>query len=192
MAKAQAINLDLRKVFTTKLLFLLMIFFICPKYADGSDNLKIAVVDVQYVIDNSDAVLHLRQSIDKISEKLHKEMSDKEVSLKDKESEILNKKSQISKAEFDKMVNSFYKEVSIVQHDTQQKKAKLEQAHADSIAEIHRSVLKIIAELAKDKGFNIVLPISQILYTDDYLLVTDDVIKLLNESMKHVELKFKY
>lgn len=157
----------------------------------NKDQIKIAVVDVQYVIDHSVAVAELRKSIDKISEILHKEMAEKEVSLKNKEKELLEKKSKIKQAEFDKLVNSFYKEVSIVQHDTQQKKAKLEQAHADAIAKIHENVLKIIAKLADEKKFNIALPISQILYTDKNLSITEEVILKLNESLKSVPLNYK-
>jgi Skp family chaperone for outer membrane proteins len=177
-----------RQISVIQLIFLITL--LPAKVFATEAQLKIAVVDVQYVIEHSVAVVELRKSIDKISETLHKEMADKEVSLKSKEKELLEKKSQISQVEFDKLVNSFYKEVSIVQHDTQQKKTKLEQVHADAIAKIHENVLQIIATLAKEMKFNIALPISQILYTDKHLSVTDEVISRLNEALQSVPINY--
>lgn len=187
------LNININKFLRQVVVFQLIIasFVLLPSKAFGSEQVKIAIVDVQYVIENSVAVAELRKSIDKISEVLHKEMADKEVSLKNKEKEILQKKSKLPQGEFDKLVNDFYKEVSIVQRDTQQKKAKLEEAHADAIAKIHENVLKMIAKLSKEQQVNLVLPISQILYTDKHLAITDLVIERLNQTLKSVPLDYK-
>lgn len=180
-------NNSFLKLFTY--VFLALLLF--TSNAKAEENIKIAVVDVQNVLDNSVAVTGLRKSIDTLSEKLHGEMSKKEVALKKQEAEIVNKKGILKPEDFDKEVNDFYKKVSETQHEMQQKKAKLEQAHADAISNVHENTLKIIAELAKEKGFNIALPISQILYTDNHLTITKEVIARLNERVKTIELKYK-
>lgn len=159
--------------------------------AFASDGLKVAVVDVQNVLDNSIAVAELRKSMDKLAEKLHNEMSEKELKLKKLEAEIVKKRGIIKDEEFDKEVNDFYKKVSETQHEMQQKKAKLEQSHAEAIKTVHESTLKIIADLAKEKNFNIALPISQILYTDDNLTITKEVIDRLNKKVKSIKLNYK-
>lgn len=180
----------LRKVQKNAFLgFLAMLLFSSSTFA--TDNLKIAVVDIQYVLDHSVAVTNLRESIDKLSEKLHKEMSAKEAELKNTEAELVKKRGILAQEQFDNEVNNFYKKVSEAQHDMQQKKAKLEQAHADAIGIVHDSTLKIIADLAKEKKFNIALPISQILYTDDALSITPEVVSRLNHTMKSIPLNYK-
>lgn len=159
--------------------------------AFASDNLKVAVVDIQNVLDNSIAVAELRKSMDSIAEKLHNEMSEKEHRLKKLEADIVKKRGVIKDEEFDKEVNSFYKKVSETQHEMQQKKSKLEQAHAEAIKSVHKNTLEIIAELAKEKKFNVALPISQILYTDDNLTITKEVIQRLNKKVKSIKLNYK-
>jgi Skp family chaperone for outer membrane proteins len=179
----------LRKIRIALLGVLAMLLFSNSSYAQ--ENLKIAVVDIQYVLDHSVAVVSLRESIDKMSEKLHKEMSAKELALKNAEAELVKKRDVLGQEQFDAEVNNFYKKVSEAQHDMQQKKAKLEQAHADAIGIVHDSTLKIIADLAKQKKFNIALPISQILYTDDVLSITSEVVSRLNNTVKSIPLNYK-
>lgn len=180
-------NNSILKVF----LYVILALFISVNNAKAAEGVKIAVVDVQNVLDNSVAVEELRRDIDSLSEKLHNEMSGKEISLKKLEADIVKKKGSLKAEEFDKEVNEFYKKVSETQHEMQQKKAKLEQAHADAIAKVHQSTLKIIAQLAKEKGYNIALPISQILYTDNQLTITKEVIARLNKEVKSIKLEYK-
>jgi len=172
--------------------FIIIITLFCLSSTSyAGDSIKIAVVDVQYILDHSVAVANLREAIDKLSEKLHKEMSTKEAELKNTEAELVKKRGVLSQEKFDIEVNNFYKKVSEAQHDMQQKKAKLEQAHADAIGIVHDSTLKIIASLAKEKGFNIALPTSQILYTDDNLSITTEVVSRLNVQVKSIPLNYK-
>ncbi len=174
-----------------KFLAMTMVILFSSTSTHAQESLKIAVVDIQYVLDHSIAVTNLRESIDKLSEKLHKEMSTKEAELKNTEAELTKKRGVLSQEQFDTEVNNFYKKVSEAQHDMQQKKAKLEQAHADAIGIVHDSTLKIIADLAKEKKFNIALPISQILYTDDNISITGEVVARLNNSIKSIPLNYK-
>lgn len=168
----------------------IFLFAFCSKVL-ATDSMKIAVVDIQNVLDNSVAVVDLRKSMDTLSEKLHGEMSAKEASLKTLEAEIVKKRGILKGEEFDKEVNDFYKKVSDTQHEMQQKKAKLEQSHAEAIQVVHQNTLDIIAELAKEKKFNVAIPISQILYTDDNLTITQEVIARLNKKIQTIRLNYK-
>lgn len=173
-------------------LILLAILLVAPNLnAQAAEGLKIAVVDIQNVLDHSIAVVELRKSMDSLSEKLHGEMSKKESSLKKLEAEIVKKRGILKDEEFDKEVNDFYKKVSETQHEMQQKKAKLEQAHAEAIKVVHQNTLDIIANLAKEKKFSVALPIAQILYTDDNLDITKEVIVRLNKKIQKIELNYK-
>ena len=151
---------------------------------------KIAIVDVQAVIDNSVAVKHLRESIDKISEELSKELSAKEVEFKNMEATLVKKKERLKPEQFDIEVENFYKTLSAFQHETQKKKEKLERAHSDAIESVHTSTIKIIHKISKEKGFSIALPASQTLYSDESLNITEEVTKQLNETVTDVKLNY--
>jgi len=153
-------------------------------------NAKIAIVDVQLVLDNSVAVKHLRESIDKISEQFSKELSAKEIEFKQMESELVKKRETLKPEQFDNDVEGFYKQLSAFQHDTQKKKEKLERAHSEAIESIHGNTIKIVHEIAKERGFTLALPMSQTLYSEEALNITTEVIKRLNQKITEVQLKY--
>ena len=182
------------KILNSILRTVVVYLIICASYvyaAEDSHKVTIAVVDVQYVLDQSVAVAGLRDTIDKISEGLHKEFAQKETELKTAEAELVKKRGILTSEQFDSSVSGFYKKVSEAQHHMQQKKIKLEQAHAASIGVVHDNTMKIVKELAKERGFNLAIPSSQILYADDALNITSEVVKRLNDRVKTLNLNYK-
>ena len=162
-----------------------------PTFAATSlPNAKIAIVDVQLVLDNSVAVKHLRESIDKISEQFSKELSAKEIEFKQMEAALVKKRETVKPEQFDSEVEGFYKRLSAFQHDTQKKKEKLERAHSEAIEFVHENTIKIVHEIAKEKGFNLALPMSQTLYADEAFSITSEVTKRLNNKVTEVALKY--
>ena len=164
--------------------------FSFPTYASEFPTAKIAVVDVPSVLDNSIAVKHLRASIDKISEQFYKELSTKEAEFKQMEAALLKKRDTTKPEQFDHEVEAFYKKLSTFQHDTQKKKEKLERAHADAIDLVHDNTIKIVHEIAKEKKFNLAVPMSHTLYSVDAMNITEEVTTRLNHALKEVSLKF--
>jgi outer membrane protein len=180
----------MKKIKSALYIYFFILFSVSHVSASELPVSKIAVVDVQAVLDSSIAVKFLRESIDKIGENLHNELSAKELSLKNTEAELVKKRGILKQEQFDKEVEVFYKQVSEAQSDMQKKKAKLEQAHADAIGYVHSATIKIIDEIAKERGFNIALPASQVLYYNEALNITSDVTNKLNQIVKTVELKY--
>ena len=169
-------------------LFAILTFSFSALAADFP-NAKIAVVDVPSVLDNSIAVKHLRTSIDKISEQFSKELSDKEIEFKQMEAALVKKRDTIKPELFDREVEAFYKKLSMFQHETQKKKEKLERAHAEAIDLVHENTIKIVHEIAKEKKFNLAMPMSHTLYSDDSMNITAEVTDRLNHKIKEVTLK---
>lgn len=154
-------------------------------------EVKIAVVDVQAILESSLAVQGIRKSIDSISQNIHDEMSKKESELKKNEDEILKKKNVLNEENFNIEVNNFNIKLSEAQKDLQNKKIKLEQAHAESIEKVHEETITIITELSKKHSFNLVLPSSQVLFAAENLNITQEVLKQLNDRLKVVKVNYK-
>lgn len=178
-------------MFKRIVMMLTIIAFSSPTFAAVSlPNAKIAIVDVQLVLDSSIAVKHLRESIDKISEQFSKELSAKEIEFKQLEAALVKKRETSKPEQFDTEVEDFYKKLSAFQHDTQKKKEKLERAHSEAIESVHENTIKIVHEISKEKGFNLALPMSQTLYSDEVLNITEEVTTRLNQKIKEVQLKY--
>jgi Skp family chaperone for outer membrane proteins len=152
---------------------------------------RVAVVDVESILEHSQAIVHIKKSINIISEQIQTELSSKEIQLKDEEAELIKQRGALSKDKFDDLVAAFNKRVSATQQEMQHKKTALEQAHANAIAEVHKNTIDVISDLSKKYGFNIVFPSSQVLFVNNSLNITHEVISDLNESLKTVEVKYQ-
>jgi Skp family chaperone for outer membrane proteins len=152
---------------------------------------KIAVVDVEAILENSLAVASIRKSINELSEDIQKEIAQQEEDFKKREQELLDSRKTLSQEKFDSSVAKFDRNVSAVQKNIQLKKIALEQAHSSAMEVVHKKTISIINNLAKEYNFNIVLPSTQLLFVTSELNITLEVISKLNESLKEVPINYK-
>jgi Skp family chaperone for outer membrane proteins len=175
-----------------KILGLLIVVAIFPSftYAEEKFKSKIAVVDVESILEHSTATQYIRKSINEISTRIQAEMSAKELNLKNIEGDLIKQRGILSEADFESRVAEFNKQVSETQKEMQIKKSSLEQAHGEAMATVHQTTIEIIGDLAKKHDFNLVLPSSQVLFVDNELNITLEVITNLNNRLKTVEVNY--
>jgi len=172
-------------------LVLLALFAPFPATAkNNSFEVTVAIVDIQTIWEHSLAMQDIRKSIDAISNNIEKEMSAKEQELKKIEDDIIKKRGTIDETSFANEVNLFNKKINDAHSSVQDKKARLEQAHSKAVAVVHDTTIEIITALSGIRGFNMVLPSSQVVYAHSSLDITEDVIKQLNERLKKVKVSF--
>jgi Skp family chaperone for outer membrane proteins len=182
------------RIFTQLLVIVLLCIVgsVCVAADAGGSKFagKIAVVDVQSILEHSVAVGEIRKSIDSISSKLQQEITNKELALKKLEEELIKKRSEIKEEAFEKLVSEFNQKVSTAQKEVQQKKARLEQAHSEAIRKVHDVTVTIIGDLAKRDHFDVALPSSQVLFVAGSLNITHEVLELLNSKLKVVKVNY--
>jgi len=171
-------------------IFLLIMFFPAAAFADDKFITKAAVVDVESILEHSIAIAQIKKSITIISDRIQEELSVKESDLKIIEADLIQKRGVSSEEEFNNMVADFNRKVSATQQEMQYKKSALEQAHSAALAEVYQNTTEVISELSKKYGLNIVLPSAQVLFVENDLNITLEVITSLNERLKTVEVKY--
>ncbi|CAN0595641.1 unnamed protein product [Ectocarpus sp. 12 AP-2014] len=177
-------------------LFFPLIALATPNSASVSElspnefDAKAAVVDVESILEHSKAIMHIKKSIHVISEQIQSELSAKEIKLKQAEAELIEKRGVLPKEEFDKLVADFNKRVSSTQQEMQNKKSALERAHGNAITQVHEKTISVISDLSKKYGFNIVFPSSQVLFVNNSLNITHEVISNLNERLQEVKVDY--
>lgn len=177
---------------------LLFIFFpsilfaedVFQKLDDSRFITKSAVVDIESVLEHSIAIANIKKSISKISDEIQKEFTDKEIDLKKLESELINKQESISEKEFKLQLDEFNKKVSETQKEMHSKKNALEQAYGAANSQVHTKIVEIIRDLSKKHGFNIVFPSTQILFVENNMNITLEVIDNLNKTVEDIGIKY--
>ena len=153
-------------------------------------EVKVAVVDVQSILESSIAISGVRKSIDAISHDIQKYVTSKEQEFKAIEEELIKKRNHLTEQVFEKEVNNFDEKVNNAKKEMQGRKAKLEQAHAIAVSKVHEVTMEIINELARKYNFNLAIPSSQVLFASSDLNVTAEVITLLNSRLKSVKVNY--
>lgn len=151
---------------------------------------RVAIVDIQATLESSLAIQTIRKTIDQINQEIHQSMTEKESEFKQKEEELLKKRSTMTEEKFEQEVSMFNKKVNGTLEDMKKKKARLERAHAEAAGKVHTTTINIINDLAKKNNINLVIPRTQVLFAKNNLLMTDEVILLLNNKLKYVKINY--
>jgi Skp family chaperone for outer membrane proteins len=157
---------------------------------DGDFKVRVAVVDVQSVLEGSIAIKDLRNKIEKLNHKIQEDIAAKEAEFKPMEEKLINARASLSEDDFERKVNEFNAKVSHVRKEIQIKKTKLEQAHAEAMSRVHETTITIISDLAEKYSLNLVIPSAQVLYAKNNLNITSEVTFMLNERLKEVTINY--
>lgn len=150
-------------------------------------GMKIAVVDVQSVVGSSKAGKSIQEQINKQREafkeefsKLEKDLSEAQKKLseqsKDKPEEVAAKKKEFEGRllEANKLV--------------QQKRQSLDKAAGEASLSLRREIVKVVAELSKKGGYDIVLSSQNVIVSQENMDITDSVLKELDKSLPDMKL----
>jgi Skp family chaperone for outer membrane proteins len=181
------------KSLRSSIVLFFLFFFSCSvnASASGGFDAKIAIVDIQYILENSLAIQSIRKDIERIGKDIEKDMLKKEAELKKQEEILIKKRDSLTEENFNIEVNSFNAKVSQAQQEIQNKKVRLEQAHSKAVSKVYETTIEIITDLSRKKNFNLVMPTTQILYAKDNFNITSEVISQLNAKLKLVTVNYK-
>ncbi len=156
----------------------------------GGSNL-IAIVNIQQVMREATAAKSVREQLENKQKSYQTEIAKKEEALQKEDQDLNKKRSVLSKAAFDEKAAAFRKKATDVQKEVQSKKATLDGGFEHALNDIQKVVTDVIADLAKEKGFSVAVPTSQILYGDPKLDISDEVLKRLNQKLPKLDVKFE-
>lgn len=151
---------------------------------------KIAVVDVQNILDHSIALKDLSSQAEKKMQGLQDESNQKLQELKKEEESLLQNKGKVPLSDTKKRSAAFEHKVQDTKKYAQSQKTKLDKAYSNGIMQINNVINQIIEDICKVKGCTIVLPTSQLLYADPELNITQEVLDKLNVLISNIKLDF--
>lgn len=150
----------------------------------------ISVINIQQIMRDSTAAQNVRAQLESKQKTFQNEIAKKEEQLKKEDQELGKQRNVLSKSAFEQKVTKFRAKATEVQKEVQSKKALLDNAFERALNEIQKVVTDIIAEIAKEKGFMVTIPTSQILYSDAKLDITGEVLNRLNQKLPKLDVKF--
>ncbi len=162
--------------------------FSAPAFAEGT---SIATVNYQMLMSSSSAAKSAHEQIDSKSKSMQSEISKKAEQFQKDSQELEKQRSVMAKDAFEEKKRAFAEKVTSAQKEVQSKRAILDSASEHAGNELHKTISEIVTEMAKEKGFTLVIPSSQILYGDSKLDITNEVMEKLNKKLPKVDIKFE-
>lgn len=172
-------------------LTILSITLLLPFFANAADQMatSIVVVDIQKVLQESSAAKDIRQQIKIKRDRYQNDITKQEDKLRKDEKKLSEQRSILSPEAFEKRRDEFKESLIKVQRDVQVKRAKLDGSLSKSLNEVQQVVYQIIESLSGEKEFQLAVPTSQVLFAEESLNITGEVLKRLDKKLPKIKLK---
>ncbi|KAA0598707.1 Skp family chaperone for outer membrane proteins [Azospirillum lipoferum] len=148
----------------------------------------IAVIDVQKIMQDSNASKGITKSFESLRDSYQKEISALEDKLRKNEDELRKQQTVLSPEALANKRRDFEKQVADVQKTVQTRKRALETSLNEAMAVVHKTMVEVVADISRERGANLVLARQQFVLVDTQLDVTDAVMERVNKKLPQVAL----
>ncbi|HTV45251.1 MAG TPA: OmpH family outer membrane protein [Stellaceae bacterium] len=153
-------------------------------------GLNVLVVDVQSLLENSKAAKMVHSQIEQKRIEYTKEISQEEEALRAERDSLQRQQASMSPAVLNKKGREFQQKVNDLDRSVQSKRQALEKSNNDALATIQQTMLRIIADIARQRKANLVLQRTDLVLFDRAFDVTDEVMQKLDEELPVLNVNF--
>ncbi len=161
-----------------------------PTALPAAQNLSVLVVDVQSLLQNSKAAKMVRNQIEQKRDEYSKEISHEEEALRAERDALQRQQASLSPAVLNQRGREFQQKVNNLDLDVQSKRQALEKSNNDALSKIQQAMLRIIADIAKQRRANLVFQRTDMVLFDRSFDVTDEVLQKLDEELPVLNVNF--
>ena len=146
-------------------------------------------IDFKYILNESEAGKKAQTSLKNKLNKGIKNLQDKEKKIQDEEKKIIQQKKVISKEEYKKKLVDLRAEVSALRNERNKLLESVAKQRANAKNTLLKNLNPILKDFMNEKKIRMVVDKKNILYADDSLDITKDIIVILNKKLKSIPLK---
>lgn len=165
-------------------------YFAATPAAAAEQN--IAVVDVQMLLTQTPVAQSIQKQVQEGREALQSEVAEYDKELMEAQKALVEMRSADNQDEFNKKRQELEQKIAETRRIVQAKKRALNDAFLEAEAKLQTAVLEIITEVAKAKGYDMVLARRSVVFmADDARDISAEVKKRLEASLTHIDLTIK-
>lgn len=154
--------------------------------AAGPPATLILVVDVKRVLDESRASVNVQKRIESRRSAFQSEIAEKEKSIRSEEEQLLQMRGKTEDADYAARENQLRQKFRDVERYVQERRQLLEQATTASMGRVRAALLGIVTDIAKKRGAHTVLVKQQVIWSEETLDITSEVLARLNAELPDV------
>ena len=168
--------------------FFAKIFFLFIFFGTSNANESIRFININYIVNNSEAGKTLSKIIDNKSKKITSELNNLGKKIEDKKKKIISQKNILKKEEYEKLIKNYDDEVKNYNNIRIKKNEDFNQFRVNSQKKIIEALNPIITAFLKKESIQILLQKEQIMFGDNKLDITEKILNIFND--KHKKIKF--
>ncbi len=170
------------KFFFTKI----FILFFLIGVSNANENIRF--ININYIVNNSEAGKTLNRIIENKSEEITAELNNLGKKIETKKNKIISQKNILKKEEYEKLVKNYDDEVKKYNGIRKKKNEEFNNFRINSQKKIIETLNPVIAAFLKKESIQILLQKEQIIFGDNKLDITQEILKIFND--KHKKIKF--
>tara|TARA_B100000035_G_C20702448_1_gene423237 strand:- start:76 stop:594 length:519 start_codon:yes stop_codon:yes gene_type:complete len=168
--------------------FFAKIFLLFILIGTSNANENIRFININYIVNNSEAGKTLNEIIENKGKKITSELSDLSKKIENKKDKIVSQKNILKKEEYEKLVKNYEDEVKKYNNIRKKKNEEFNNFRINSQKKIIEVLNPIITTFLKNESIQILLQKEQIIFGDNKLDITDEILDIFNK--KHKKIKF--
>lgn len=172
--------------FFTRFLPVVLAFMLCAGIAHAADPQRIAVIDIEALINESEAGKSMQTQLAKKRDEFQKEFSKRENELSEKEKHLVAKKAEMTPEQLTKERQAFESDLLETRKLFQKRRTALDKGLADAMKELRKQIVESTAQVAEEKNYQAVLLRESVVIVEKDLDITKDVLTKLNAKIKTI------
>ena len=169
--------------------FFIKIFLLILFIGTSNANENIRFININYIVNNSEAGKSLNKIIENKSKKITSELNNLGKKIEDKKKKIISQKNILKKEEYQKLVKTYEDEVNKYNNIRIKKNEDFNKFRVNSQKKIIEALNPLITAFLKKESVQILLQKEQIIFGDNNLDITEEILDIFND--KHKKIKFE-
>jgi Skp family chaperone for outer membrane proteins len=145
-----------------------------------------AVIDYQRILRDAAAARSIRDQIEGRRKAYQEEISKEEQRLHEADKEFAKQRSLLTAEAFTEKRREFEQEVAEVQRLVQERRRELDNVAAVALNQVKEALIEVVTSIADERGFNLVLPSSEVLFFARRIDLTEEVLAKLDSRLPDV------
>ena len=170
-----------------KKIFLTFFFLIFSSILYAQE--KIVYLDTNYLLTQSDVGKYVNSKLKKINDNNVKEFKETELNIKSIEEDLLKQKNILKKEDYEKKISDLKNKYKSYQEQRNKKNAELTQLRNKAGNEILNHINEILTNYSKRESISLIIEKKNVVIGKSDLDVTSDILSLLNNKIKKIELQ---
>jgi outer membrane protein len=145
-----------------------------------------AVIDYQRILRDAAAARSIRDQIEVRRKAYQEEISKEEQRLHEADKEFAKQRSLLTAEAFTEKRREFEQDVAEVQRLVQERRRELDNVAAVALNQVKEALIEVVTSIADERGFNLVLPSSEVLFFARRIDLTEEVLAMLDSRLPDV------